>query len=396
LANDIISSIFELLAEYVSGDDISAVSDSTWHGSCLALAELSRRGLLLPDMLKDIMPTVILALRFDQKKGNHSIGAHVRDAACYVCWSFARAYEPNIMRPFVADMANALVVVSVFDREINIRRASSAAFQENVGRQGTFPHGIDIITTADYFTVGNRAKSFLEIAVEISKYSEYRLHMIQHLTNTTIVHWDKNMRELAAETLRKLCVADSEYVIKNTLPKLAEGALNKDLVIRHGCLIGIGRICASLAKTLDLDIDTITLVQGVLDDYPKEYLDNLGSDLTRIAICRYIECLSSCKWEISHARRLHWLSILESSLDRKDEDLQLAVSIATGRFSDSYGLKDDELARFLEMTTSISYGCFRRRGYSLVLGEINHAIFERNSRKMIEALAEAAKVHVRF
>jgi hypothetical protein len=41
-------------------------------------------------------------------------------------------------------------------REINCRRAASAAFQEHVGRQGTFPRGIDILTRADYFTVGHR------------------------------------------------------------------------------------------------------------------------------------------------------------------------------------------------------------------------------------------------
>lgn len=32
-------------------------------------------------------------------------GAHVRDAACYVCWSFARAYEPEELKPYVNTIA---------------------------------------------------------------------------------------------------------------------------------------------------------------------------------------------------------------------------------------------------------------------------------------------------
>ncbi|CAG2232303.1 DONSON [Mytilus edulis] len=139
LADEVVGSVLELFT--------IQESDGAWHGSfkdtnisfagCLSLAELGRRGLLLPQRLPDVVPVVLKALDYDEKRGNFSVGAHVRDSACYVCWAFARAYDPQEI---------ALVKASIFDREVNVRRASSAAFQENVGRQGTFPHGIDILT----------------------------------------------------------------------------------------------------------------------------------------------------------------------------------------------------------------------------------------------------------
>jgi hypothetical protein len=109
-------------------------SDSAWHGCCLALAELSRRGLLLPKRLASFIPILEKALIYDINLGTHSIGAHVRDAACYVVWSFSRAYAPEIMKPHVFSLSTKLIVVSLFDREVNIRRAASATFQEAVGR----------------------------------------------------------------------------------------------------------------------------------------------------------------------------------------------------------------------------------------------------------------------
>lgn len=78
------------------------------------------------------------------------------------------------------------------------RRAASAAFQENVGRQGTFPYGIDIVTTADYFSVGMRNKAYLEVSIFIAQYEEYDELLIKHLLEKKIVHWDTSIRELAA------------------------------------------------------------------------------------------------------------------------------------------------------------------------------------------------------
>ena len=38
---------------------------------CLALAELARRGLLLPSRLGSVVPVVLAALRYDVRRGSH-------------------------------------------------------------------------------------------------------------------------------------------------------------------------------------------------------------------------------------------------------------------------------------------------------------------------------------
>jgi len=151
----------------------------------------------------------------------------VRDAACYVCWAFGRAYAPDVMTPHVAQLAPALIITSVFDREINCRRAASAAFQENVGRQGKFPDGIDIIQLADYFSLGNRNDAYLKISVAIAKISQfYTRKMIDHLATIKLFHWDIGLRALTSLALRNFVEMDREHFIDSILPSLVTNALN--------------------------------------------------------------------------------------------------------------------------------------------------------------------------
>lgn len=98
----------------------------------------------------------------------------MRDAAAYVCWAFARAYSPETMHTAVELLAPALLTSACYDREVNCRRAAAAAFQESVGRLGNFPHGIDILTAADYFSLSVRTHAYLSVAPFIASFDEYR------------------------------------------------------------------------------------------------------------------------------------------------------------------------------------------------------------------------------
>lgn len=170
MGDEVVGSVIEILSPLEQNE--------AWHGACLAIAELAKRGLLLPYRLETLVPLLLQALVYDEMKGYMSVGQHIRDAACYMCWAFARAYEPKIFKPFINKIAASLLVTTVFDREINCRRAASAAFQESVGRLRNFPHGIDILTKADFFSVGVRVNSYLEISDYISQYSDYSFALI--------------------------------------------------------------------------------------------------------------------------------------------------------------------------------------------------------------------------
>ena len=61
----------EIVASVLAQFDEVAADDSAWHGACLAMAELARRGLLLPARLPEAAQVVSQALAYDVRRGAH-------------------------------------------------------------------------------------------------------------------------------------------------------------------------------------------------------------------------------------------------------------------------------------------------------------------------------------
>ena len=196
--------------------------DGAWHGACLALAEARAAACCCHRAFPQAVPCVIKAIHYDVRRGSNrrdypppipqpepllratiylwsytrsraylTLGRRTaqRGIACARCGvlrllGFARAYSPNVMCPFVDDLSEGMLLTALFDREVNCRRAAAAAFQENVGRQGheNFAHGIDILTAADFFTLGNRVNAYVEISCFVARFDKYRLRGIDHLS----------------------------------------------------------------------------------------------------------------------------------------------------------------------------------------------------------------------
>uniref|UniRef100_A0A674G9D2 Tubulin-specific chaperone D n=1 Tax=Taeniopygia guttata TaxID=59729 RepID=A0A674G9D2_TAEGU len=194
LADDVIGSLLDCFS--------FQETDNAWHGGCLALAELGRRGLLLPSRISDVVPVMLKALTYDEKRGACSVGSNVRDAACYVCWAFARAYEPAELLPFISHISSALIIAAVFDRDVNCRRAAS----------GTFPMALNILTAADYFAVGNRVNCYLTISVYIAGFPEYT--QLLPLSVGSDLH-TRHGAILACAEITMLCVNWHKRIIEN-------------------------------------------------------------------------------------------------------------------------------------------------------------------------------------
>ncbi|XP_064170432.1 tubulin-specific chaperone D [Anguilla rostrata] len=411
------------LADEVVGSVLDCFSfqetDNAWHGGCLALAELGRRGLLLPSRLPDVVPLVLKALTYDEKRGACSVGSNVRDAACYVCWAFARAYEPPELKPFVTQIASALLITTVFDRNVNCRRAASAAFQENVGRQGTFPHGIDILTAADYFAVGNLNNCYLSISVYIASFPEYTRPLIDHLVSRKVNHWHGGIRELATKALHNLTPQAPDYMANTVLPQLLPMAIGLDMHGRHGAILACAEITHALYKLTSqtdrpvTDVLPSDCVEGLKVIHQKlfdrQQYRGFGGELMRPAVCALIEKLSLSRmpfkddpvisgWQWLIDDCLKSLHVISSSA--KQNIKEAAVSALAALCQEYYqaepGVADP---RMQEQLVSQYIAALRspealiRCGCALALGSLPRFMIQNKLQQVLEGLQSACRVN---
>eukprot|EP00112_Aurelia_sp_Birch-Aquarium-sp1_P000058 Seg1001.15 transcript_id=Seg1001.15/GoldUCD/mRNA.D3Y31 product="Tubulin-specific chaperone D" protein_id=Seg1001.15/GoldUCD/D3Y31 len=401
LADDVITSILEFLSPMET--------DMGWHGGCLALAELGTRGLLLPERLSEVVPVILKALVFDEKRGTYSLGSHVRDAACYVCWSFARAYEPKELTDHVTQIASTLIVVSIFDREPNCRRAASAAFQENVGRQGTFPHGIDIVTTVDYYAVGNLSHCFLNLSSYIASFPEYTQPVIDHLASMKISHWDSKIRALASKALFQLTSIAPDYMLNKVLPQVLECTNSIDLNTRHGGILATAEVTHALCQHFKNKNPAKLLESKILDQLKgivprlkeNQHFRGVTGDTMRMAVFKLIETLSICKFPFHQDPVIDvWRFVIDESLSSTEANVQEEASKALSELCKTYyettndaalgKIQDSLIDTYLEKLKSDLR--FDRMGFALGLGALPAFLIQRKKTKILDGLLNATLI----
>lgn len=349
--------------------DWSSVDDTTWHGACLSLAELARRGLLSADLLSKTIDKIILALQFEQKRGSRVIGSNVRDAACFCLWSFARAYSPQNFEPFKDKISTSLIVCALFDRELQVRRASSAAFQELVGRLGIFDHGIKLVGLVDYFSVGNINRSYLKVALEVAQLPEYQDSLVNYLTQVGSIHWDNEIRSLSSALLNKVVQLNPDQILEFSLPKLVSYIKPPRLPwIYHGALLssssllngwikvklgGDYQLTDKLTPNSNFTFEEIT---KIVTNLPHSDFTDFGTHQILEGACQFIENLSACQWPTPPSQNLLWLQIIHLGLERSEERNRASALKALNKLTLAYPLTQDLLKLFKEKLNLVING----------------------------------------
>ncbi|EDX03409.1 tubulin-specific chaperone D [Drosophila simulans] len=341
LADEVIGSVIDILNPLEPHE--------AWHGACLALAELAKRGLLLPHRLEELVPLLMQALFYDEMKGYMSVGQHIRDSACYMCWAFARAYNPDDVKPFVHKISSGLLTVAVFDREVNCRRAASAAFQESVGRLGNFPFGIEISTTTDFYSVGIRQNSYLNISDYIAQFEVYREPLINHLVQHKVSHWDLAIRELTAKALHKLSLWEPEYMAAVVLPQLLAKTDTIDINCRHGCVLAMGEITLSLRKLEEKSDSQVVYLSNqrvvelnelITTFLNKNFYRGMSGDLMKSCTSNYIKNCSQAKLQATPECLVSWQKVIDSCLITKSNGIRDGAVEAFGELCATYYCSD--------------------------------------------------------
>jgi hypothetical protein len=341
MGHEVIQAVLETFKEDIPrsavGVDYQTVNALKWHGLTLTLSHALFKRSASPSQLLDILNALVSALNFEQRTATgSSVGTNVRDAANFGIWSLSRRYtsdellsvDMNDLRSVASSskhetviqaMAVQLLLSACLDPAGNIRRGSSAALQELIGRHpNQVTEGIAIVQIVDYQAVGLRKRGLIDVAGKAASLD----YVYWKALVDGLIGWrglssvDVTSRGAAALSLANfVTIAENGDGLTHITERLLAGVENSAIESMHG-------IICSLSNLLDLPINTV------------------GDEQARAAHRHYWRTLQSC-------------GILQVDFNPRSLKSELPVAIAklaTGvcrRESDHFGENtDQELVNF--------------------------------------------------
>ncbi|TLS29270.1 hypothetical protein PpBr36_00928 [Pyricularia pennisetigena] len=313
LASQVVDAVLEALERNVlwvkspgsgSGDattparrtrDMSLVDPLEWHGLMLSLSHLLYRRSPPAENLAKIIQALLTGLSFERRGTSGApMGTNVRDAACFGIWALARRYTtvellavpvdsfcpsaPHGRPPSVIQvLATQLTVTASLDPSGNIRRGSSAALQELVGRHpDTVEQGIWLVQTVDYHAVALRSRATSKVSLGATRLSDrYGDAVLEALLGWRgIGDGDAAARRVAGSTFgtvtRELAVSGTagakpldrvQRSIDNLFDRISE-LQNREVEERHGLLLSLAAVLDTIPELLGDGLGAFTTLAG--------------------------------------------------------------------------------------------------------------------------------------
>nr|XP_019014520.1 uncharacterized protein I206_00602 [Kwoniella pini CBS 10737]OCF53301.1 hypothetical protein I206_00602 [Kwoniella pini CBS 10737] len=378
------SQIVGAVIELFSGTEeepvtLTSFGEARWHGVCLALAEMARRGLIRNEEIGNAIKWVIKALTFDLRRASHSIGANVRDAASYLLWSLSRACPPEVLQEHAEDMATSLICVALFDREVGVRRAASAAFQEGVGRLGLYPEGIDVLGKTDFYSISVRRMAFTTAAPAVAVHQVYRDRMRNHLHHITLRHWDTVIRSQAAQALQSVLKLGDDRDIQDSLDREVKEFQSLDSVNVHGALVA-SRYIAELFD--ENDQRKIRIFEALSTIRPASFVSSQAADILSSTCSLLVVLLNQSVLDLPGAQAV-LDKFIESSMKRREAEVHESVARVYGRLSE-LRFAEQDVTKLISDTKTFRIA--QRQAASLCLGFICYPKSSEWNDKVIKTL----------
>lgn len=286
MAGDITQAILEAYNDDVVIENgtrrLTAVNPQLWHGLTLTLSHLLFRRSPFPNLLPEILHALYLGLTFEQRSptGN-STGGNVRDAANFGLWSLARRYTTaelmavdktkittsdagETLISALQQAACELLTAACLDPAGNVRRGSSAALQELIGRHpNTIIEGIPLVQAVDYHSVGLQSRAMTEVAMNAARLDP----LYREVLEANLFGWrgvcapDAISRRLSAAAIGDLICLRSNFAIEKSLQNITarlEQTSQRSVEERHGLILSLAAVVnrcieLSLSKSQEAD-----------------------------------------------------------------------------------------------------------------------------------------------
>ncbi|KAK5132295.1 hypothetical protein LTR08_009203 [Meristemomyces frigidus] len=371
MGHEVIQAVLDTFKEDMpregSGLDFRTANALRWHGLTLALAHALFKRTASPEQLPDIVDALVSALQFEQRTATgSSVGTNVRDAANFGIWSMSRRYttdellavdtstlrcasQTSEQTSVIQTIASQLILSACLDPAGNIRRGSSAALQELIGRHpNEIYEGISLVQIVEYQAVGLRRRAMINVVQRAADMH----HMYWEALLDGLLGWrglgsaDVSSREASADSISRLSFLQHAGLSSSMLDNLAkrlgrclpsEAEALQGLLLALACTVesALSSESIPISRTEDTTMWVVTRGRDVICGLP-EYLTTFSPRILRselpAAAARFVTAL--CRSELAVANNHaapsglpldHIETLLERLLSRHEDTVTQTV-----------------------------------------------------------------------